>query len=127
MDIETVHDILAGFSIALFAVGIPANILSHFVCLRKTLKSTPTFIIISFTAIFDAISLCFWNIDHVTHQYFNDFMIEDIHVALCRIYTFLQCISLQTSAWLLVRDCFFLTVISSIFIKYKIYDCHGCD
>jgi hypothetical protein len=102
MNVEDFHAILGIYSLGLAIVGIPMNLICHVVCLRKSLRSVPTFIIISFLALFDAISLCFWNIDHFLHQFYG-YVQEDLSIEMCRFATFSQCVSLQASSWLLVK------------------------
>jgi hypothetical protein len=98
---EDYHSFIGIYSLCLFFIGTILNVLSIYICLSKNLRQIPTFLLLSVLLAFDTISLCFWNIDHFLHQFF-DYTIEDINVISCRVVTFLQCVSLQVSSWILV-------------------------
>ena len=90
------------YSILLLLIGTVGNFCAALVCLRKSLRKTPTFIFIGFALISDIISLYFWNINHFLEA-FESYVIEDVSIHLCRFATFFQTTSLQWSAWLLIK------------------------
>jgi hypothetical protein len=92
---------LSVYVIVLAVVGTIGNIFSFFVCLRKELRKVPTFVFLAFTMLADSLCLYFWNINTYMIR-FKGYSIAYIDIESCRITTFLQGISLQSSAYLLV-------------------------
>ncbi len=70
-------------------------------------------VIFSFICITDTLSLFTWNLDHFLKPNFNIY-IETLNEPMCRIFTFLQYTSLQSSAILLSFACIdrYFTVIA---------------
>jgi hypothetical protein len=103
---ESINDVIAKaiaiYSIIIIVIGTAGNTFAALVCLRKSLRETPTFVFICFELVSDSVSLYFWNIDHYVVP-FNSYQIEDVSIHLCRLATFFQTTSLQWSAWLLVN------------------------
>jgi hypothetical protein len=90
------------YSMIILVIGTAGNTFAALVCLRKSLRETPTFVFICFELVSDTVSLYFWNIDHYLVAFYS-YMIEDVNIQLCRLATFFQTTSLQWSAWLLVN------------------------
>ena len=85
------------------------------VCLRKRLRKLPTFIYLFTISVSDATSLSIWNLNHFLFIYFN-LQPEFKSLIYCKIGVFLQYVSLEYSAWLLVM----LTLDRYIHIRKKI-------
>ena len=95
------YSVIAVYSLLLFIFGFSTNILVFYVCMQKSLRKVPTFVFTGFIALFDAIAVCLWDLDHFTEQFLN-YTFDDINQTSCKIVTFIQCVSLQSAAWLLV-------------------------
>jgi hypothetical protein len=104
MDNETItilSKLIGAYSISLIIIGTIGNFCGILVCLRKSLRKTPTFVFIAFALASDIVTLYFWNVDHYLYG-FHNYQIEDLSVELCRFATLFQTFSFQWSAWLLV-------------------------
>ena len=112
--IEFILKAIGVYSMIILVIGTIGNVCASLVCLRKSLRETPTFVFIFFELISDTISLYFWNVDHYLLA-FHFYQIEDINIHLCRFASFFQVTSLQWSAWLLVLKEYF-----KIFLFYII-------
>ena len=99
--LEIIAKVIGIYSLGLLLIGTIGNFCAALVCLRKSLRKTPTFVFIGFALFSDTVSLYFWNINHYLEA-FESYVIEDISVTMCRLATFFQTTSLQWSAWLLV-------------------------
>ncbi len=93
--------LLAIYSVLLSVFGTIGNLLTFLVTIRARLRILPTYIFISFMMLVDTLSLHFWNYTQLLVMLFNRPMSE-INLATCKITSFLQFFSLQTSAFLLV-------------------------
>jgi hypothetical protein len=105
MDDETLKilsKLIGAFSLFLIIIGTIGNFCGFLVCLRKSLRKTPTFVFTAFALVGDIITLYFWNVDHYLYA-FHGYQIEELSVELCRFATFFQTFSFQWSAWQLVR------------------------
>lgn len=104
------NKILGIVSLFLFFFGLVGNILTFFVCRRKSLRNITSFRLLMVISISDIFALSIWNIDVFLMSFF-DFAHEFISAWWCKIAVFLQYFCLQYSAWLLVRAqsifCFF--------------------
>ena len=106
MDNETItilSKLIGSYSISLIIIGTIGNFCGILVCLRKSLRKTPTFVFIAFALASDIVTLYFWNVNHYLYA-FQNYQIEDLSVVLCRFATLFQTFSLQWSAWLLVSQ-----------------------
>ncbi len=92
---------LAYYSIFLAIFGTIGNILSFIICLRPHLRKIPTFIFFAYMMIMHTISLYFWNFNIFILTFYG-FTIGDVNLASCRITSYLQGVSFQSSAFLLV-------------------------
>ena len=100
--IKIFEKIFAIYSLFLIIFGTIANLFSIFVCLSQSLVKTPTFIFLTFMLISDTISLYFWNLNHFVYVYFG-YVFESFGIEMCKFFFIAQLITLQNSAWLLVR------------------------
>ena len=98
---EGLAKVIGIYSMIILVIGTIGYIFAALVCLRKSLRETPTFVFIGFELVSDTVSLYFWNFDHYLLA-FHAYIIEDVSIQLCRFATFFQTLSLQWSAWLLV-------------------------
>jgi hypothetical protein len=98
---NAINLMLATYSIQTAFFGSIGNILTFSICMRKNLRKTPTFIFIAFMALIDILSLSFWNLNPLLLVLFGKIM-GDFNEESCKILSFLQLFSLQTSAFLLV-------------------------
>ncbi len=76
---------IAYYSIALTCVGTIGNMASLFICLRKNLRKTPTFIFMSFMMAANCLVSYFWHLN----SYFLTFhfmSISDFSIEACRYY-----------------------------------------
>ena len=96
-----IRKVIGIFSICIILIGTVGNLLAAFICSRKPLRETPTFIFAAFALVSDTIALYFWNVDHYLLA-FELYQIEDVNINLCRFATLFQITSLQWSAWLMV-------------------------
>ena len=89
------------YSVVVAGLGTIGNLMAMYVCLRKNLRKTPTFVFIAFVLPMDTLSLFFWNFNNFYTTFFN-FLPVNNNLKTCKIVTFLQMFSLQSSAYLLV-------------------------
>ena len=101
MVFKTLNEILSYYSILLAGFGTFGNLLSLVVCMRKSLRKTPTFIFIAFMVVLDALSLYFWNLNTYFGS-FHGFALMDQSPLSCMLTNFFQMFSLQASSYILV-------------------------
>ena len=99
-------DILGWYSLIIIILGTIGNLIIFYVCVKTNKNST--FILLRYLAINDMISLYYWNLNNFT-KVFNLYL-ESLNLYSCKIGTWIQFSSLQSSAWILVY----------IFIRYKL-------
>ena len=110
-----VLQILGYFSLFLVISGAIGNTIIGLVSIKS--KSNSTFVLFRYLAFSDTLSLFFWNLNHYTESNFH-INIQNINIYLCKIGSWIQFSSLQSSAWILVihQCCFNLIVNSKIVI-----------
>lgn len=105
------------YAICLLVIGTVLNLFSIYICRRKRLRTTSTFIILSFLFLINPASLYTWNLDtflglfkSIPSERVNvsgvvsintQNIIESQNIVTCRLFTFMQYFSLQTISWLL--------------------------
>ncbi len=89
------------YTFFIMVFGFFSNLLALIVCLRKKMRSIPTFVFLSFALTSNTVSLYWWNLDHY-YKYYHNTLIEDMSIHLCRAVTFFQLFSFQAGAWYLV-------------------------
>jgi hypothetical protein len=97
----SINIILSIYSILIAVFGSIGNILTFSICMSKNLRKIPTFIFIGFMALIDILSLSMWNFNELLLTFYG-LTIGDFNHLACKITSFLQLFSLQTSAFLLV-------------------------
>lgn len=88
------------YSLLVILVGTLGNMLIFMTCMR--LKKNTTFIFLRFLSISDTVALYFWNLNHFLVAFFN-IDLETLHFMSCKLVMYLQFVSLQISAWILVK------------------------
>ena len=71
----------------------------YFISRSKILRQMSSMIILIFVSIVDTLSLFTWNLDHF-YYYYHHIYYETLNIYLCRIMTFIQYFSLQSSGFL---------------------------
>lgn len=98
---SVLNSIAAGYAASIAILGTIGNSLSFFICIRKRLRTTPTFIIIAFNVLCDIPVLYSWNLIKF-FQVFFAYPIQDINEHTCKTMILIQFISAQSSSFLLV-------------------------
>ena len=98
---EVLQKIFGIVSLLLLIVGTIGNLFSLIICTRKRLRAVPTFVFYSFMLVNDIISLYFWNLNHYMEQ-FHNFVFQKHSLWYCKIGTFIQIFTLESSSWILV-------------------------
>lgn len=114
------------FNLTIIALGTLSNLFTLSICLRKRLRTAPTFVFIAFNAFIETIPLYVRNLDNALQVVFGWFLRDKWWFA-CRVTLFFHYFPLQTSAWLLVskfKFCFYVIVFASLSyfkgnIKYR--------
>ncbi len=97
--------IISYFALVIILLGLTGNT-AAFILFRfnKDLKRMPSLVILSFVCITDLLALFTWNLDHFLTPNYGT-AIETLNIYTCRIFTFIQYASLQSSAILLSFTC----------------------
>ena len=103
LHVTVIYKILGVVSVSLCIIGLLGNSFTFFICLRKRLRKTNTFLLMAILSANDLASLAVWNLDLFLMAFFN-FAHEYLSLWWCRISVFVQYYSLQYSAWLLVNS-----------------------
>ena len=90
------------FGIIIMVLGTIGNTVAIFICLRKNLRTIPTFVFYTFMLTADITCLYFWNINHLLDTFYG-FILQDLGLWYCKVGIVLQIFSFEASAWLLVR------------------------
>jgi hypothetical protein len=89
----------------IIAIGFVGNTITFLVFrLSGKFKRNSSMVYLSFVSLTDTLSLFGWNLDHFLRHNTN-FVLETTNLATCRLYTFNQYFSLQSSALLLSMLC----------------------
>lgn len=99
--IDKITKVLGIYSIILTILGTLLNGFIFLVCLRKNLRKINAFKFFAIISISDTISLYEWNLEHFINVFFN-VNFSYTNLVWCRLGTYLQYVSLEYSAWLLV-------------------------
>ena len=99
--IPTLLKVTAILNLLVFLVGVITNFITLLVCLRKRLRSVPTFIFIAFTAVIDVPPVANRNLDFFIYTYFG-FYTRFTYELICKWNQFWHFFPLFSSAWLLV-------------------------
>ena len=100
MNSNPTNPALGGYSIFLTVFGTIFNSLTCFICSRKSLSQTPTFVFFAFLAIVDIVPLYLINLFY-TNIYLNSFQLLSGSF-FCAIFPSGHCMAVQSSSWLLV-------------------------
>ena len=96
-----IEKILGIYSLVLIVFGTIGNLLCFIICIRKSLRKTPTFIIMACVSLVDIMSLYFWNLTVFTKIYLGS-MLHEINLDWCRANAVAQFICLEASGFLVV-------------------------
>ena len=91
--------ILGYYSLIIALLGLFGNIIIFVVSFKS--KTNSMFVLFCYLAISDTLSLLFWNLNHFIYSSFN-LDIQNFNVYSCKIGSWIQFSSLQSSAWILV-------------------------
>lgn len=94
--------LISVFALSVAIFGTIGNLITFLICMRKSLRSTTSFQFIAYLVVVDTISLYEWNLNNFSITFFGA-AIGDFHEWSCKIITFLQYFSSQSSAFLLVK------------------------
>ena len=92
---------LSVISLVLTIVGTLGNSLIFLTCVLR-LRKQVTFVFLAFMSVMDTASLYEWNLAHFIDNYVGRSYMTPTLVT-CRLFDFVQYLTLQSSAWLLVR------------------------
>ena len=110
------NKISSSICFAIVIIGTIGNFFLFLICLKKKFRENPTFVFYLFMLIMDIVCQYLWNLSHFLETFYG-FVIDELSPEWCKIGTFYQFVSLQTSAWLLVRKTLKFFVILKI-IKF---------
>ena len=103
MKVEKLSEkIIAIYALILTIVGTIGNLACFSICLNKKFRSIPTFVFYMFMLIIDVVSLYIWNLDHFLAVFYG-YIIEDLSLFGCTFGTFIQLVTIESSAWTLVK------------------------
>jgi hypothetical protein len=100
--VQTLNILLSIYNATIAVLGTIGNLFCFIICTRKRLRLIPTFIFMSFMVITDTFALYEWNLNNFFLTFFGS-AIGDFSEASCKMTSFLQFFSSQTSAYLLVN------------------------
>jgi hypothetical protein len=99
---EIIKKILGTYALLLTIIGTIGNALIFLICIKKEMRRINTFKFLAFISISDLIALYEWNLKHFIAAFFGiDF--NFMSLAWCRLSLYLQYVTLQFSAWILVN------------------------
>ena len=105
---------LMSINLVLIGLGVTGNSLC-FVIFRfsHSFRNMPSMVYLSFVAVFDTLALFEWNLDHYTSAALS-IELGTLSIAICRMYNYIQYMSLQTSALILSFMCIdrYVTVVA---------------
>ena len=87
-------------SLVVTIVGTLGNALIFLTCVLR-LRKQVTFVFLAFMALMDTASLYEWNLGHFIDNFVGKSFMTPTLIT-CRVFDFVQYLSLQSSAWLLV-------------------------
>jgi hypothetical protein len=91
--------ILGYYALVIAFLGLLGNITIFLVSFKA--KSSSMFVLFCFLSLNDALSLYFWNLNHFVYSSFN-LDLQNFNIYSCKIGSWIQFSSLQSSAWTLV-------------------------
>ena len=91
--------VLGYYAIAIAFLGLLGNITIFVVSFKA--KSNSMFVLFCFLSLNDALCLYFWNLNHFVYSSFN-LDLQNFNIYSCKIGSWIQFSSLQSSAWILV-------------------------
>ena len=105
---DTYYHFATGFGVLMMVCGTLGSVLIFITAFQ--LRKTTTFVFLTFLSVTDALSLYWWNIDDFNYVYLN-FSFQEESAIGCKIENYFQMVAQQSSAWLLVTNCFETTSI----------------
>ena len=91
--------ILGYYALGIAFIGLLGNATIFVICFRA--KSNSMFVLLCYLAFSDTLCLYFWNLNHFITSSFN-IDIQNFNIISCKIGSWIQFSSLQSSAWILV-------------------------
>lgn len=110
-----INRFIAHFNLITIALGVVGNTVSFLIFrFHPSFKRMPSMVYLSFVAVTDTIALFEWNLNHFTVLTYKFDLPERTNIAFCRIFSFAQYFSLQSSALILSVMCIdrYLTVVA---------------
>lgn len=102
---NNVNPVVAYLNIVPIIFGVIGNTASFLIFrFHPAFREMPTMVFLSFVAVSDTIALFEWNLEHFTQLVFN-VTISNSNLIYCKLFTFAQYASLQTSALTLSVMC----------------------
>ena len=98
--------ILGYYAVCIAVLGTIGNMIIVYVSIKAN-KSNSTFALFRYLALNDTLALYFWNMNHFIYSSFN-LDIQSFNIYSCKIGSWIQFSSLQSSAWILVNSIFSL-------------------
>lgn len=103
--INYVNPFVSHFNIVPIILGVIGNTVSFIIFRCHTsFRTMPTMMFLSFVAVSDTIALFEWNLEHFVLLVFK-YDIANVNLIYCKLFTFAQYASLQTSALILSVMC----------------------
>lgn len=98
---KRLEKIVSYFALVIILIGMTGNITTFLIFrLNKEMKRMPSMVYLSFICITDTLALFTWNLDHFLKPNYS-FSIESLSIYTCKIFSFIQYFSLESSSWLL--------------------------
>ncbi len=94
--------ILGYYAFCIAVLGTISNMIIVYVSIQSK-KTNSTFILFRYLAMNNTLALYFWNLNHFIYSSFN-LDIQNINTYSCKIGNWIQFSSLQSSAWVLVKN-----------------------
>jgi len=91
--------ILGYYELCIAILGTLCNLIIAYVSIKT--KGNSTFVLLRYLAVNDALGLLFWNLNHFTTANFN-LDLQNSIIYSCKIGSWIQFSSFQTSSWILV-------------------------
>ena len=111
---EYINPFIAHFNLITIGLGLIGNTICFIIFrFHPSFKKMPSMVFLSFVAVSDTIALFEWNLNHFTQLVYNT-DISIVTLASCKIFTFVQYVTLQSSALILSIMCVdrYITVVT---------------
>lgn len=102
-DIYLIQSITGIYSLLMIIIGTASNMIALFVCIQKSLRKVPSFVLMIFMLLSDTTSLYYFNLSTFYNSAYGTRLENQSHL-FCKTHLFMQYLSWETSAWLLVSS-----------------------